>query len=103
MLRRLSSGPLVPSIDGADQTVSDFAIPCQRILSEARLYWSKGWAKKLAGITGRSPRTCYRWYAKSIRKRRVPDADDIIAIVAALRKEHAERGRIFEQFELQLS
>lgn len=87
-----------PSIAPADRTVSDLAISCQRILGEAKLYWSRNTAKTLSGITGKHPRTCYRWYAK--RGRREPDASDIIAIMEAMRAEWLQRGRIFEQFEL---
>ncbi len=84
---------------GADKSVSLFATPWQRILDEAKLYWPKNTAKELSGITGKSPRTCYRWYAK---RRLAPDAPDLLAIVAAMRDEWVKRGRIFEQFEFDL-
>lgn len=103
MLRRVESRSIAPSMGGTDQTVSDFAISCQRILAEARLYWPKDWAKKFSRLTGKSPRTCYRWCAKDAAKRREPEASDIIAIVAAMRAEYAARGKIFEQLQLDLS
>jgi len=87
-----------PSIVPADRTVSEFANPWQRILAEAAQYWPRYTAKHLARITGKSTRTCYRWLADL----REPDASDLIAIINAMRAEWTQRGRIFEQFNLDL-
>lgn len=89
-----------PSRTGTDSSVSLFATPWQRILDEAKLYWPRNTAKKLAKLTGKSPRTCYRWYAR--KRRQAPDAADLLAIVAAMRADWTERGKIFQQFEFDL-
>lgn len=78
---------------------SVFANSWQRILGEARLYWPRKTAEHLHTITGASLRTCYRWLADEAR----PDAAEILAVLHALRAAHNERGKIFEQFEFDLS
>lgn len=92
--------PARSSSRATDTSVSLFATPWQRILDEAKLYWPRDTAKKLSGITGRSPRTCYRWYSK--RHRQPPKSSELLAIVAAMRAEWSARGKMFEQFEFDL-
>lgn len=87
------------AIATTDRTGSVFAISWQRILAEAKLYWPRHTAKKLSKITGASVRTCYRWFTPAGPK---PDAREIILIMDELRAEYVARGKIFEQFELQL-
>jgi len=82
------------------KSVSLFATPWQRILDEAKLYWPRNTAKELSSITGKSPRTVYRWYAP--KRRQPPDAAVLLKIVAAMRADWVARGKMFEQFEFDL-
>ena len=96
----LSSPATAPSSAGTDIRVSLFAISWQQILAEAKLYWPRNTARKLHRLTGKSERTCYRWYSK--RAHQQPSASDLLAIVAAMRAEWTQRGKIFQQFEFDL-
>jgi hypothetical protein len=91
------------AIVGTDKSGSDCAVTWQRIFREAKLYWPKGTAKKIAGITGAGVRTTYRWLAMAHgRKGAKPHGAAVVAVVLALRAEYVARGRIFEQLELSL-
>lgn len=86
------------SIVATDKSGSVFAVSWQRILAEAKLYWSRNTAKHIARITGCGVRTAYRWMAGKAQ----PPAGAIVAIILALRAEYVARGRIFEQLDLDL-
>ncbi len=94
----LESISRAPSIAAAATSGSEFANQWQRILFEAERCWPKNTAKKLAGITGAGVRTCYRWLAYGAQ----PSSKRTLAILAELKREHAERGAWLEQFELDL-
>jgi hypothetical protein len=97
-MRTVSPSAIAPSIVATDRSGSVLAISWQRILREAKLYWPRNTAKELARITGASPRTCYRWMAERV----TPPSDALLDIILALRKAYIERGRIFEQLDLDL-
>lgn len=81
-----------------DRSGSIYAISWQRIIAEAALYWPKHTAKRIATITDYSVRQAYRWLAGDSE----PPAGALVAIVRAMRIEHEARGRMFEQFDLDL-
>lgn len=87
-----------PSIVGAATSGSLFASEWQRILFEAERCWPKHTAKRLSQITGAGVRTCYRWLAHKAQ----PSSRRTLAIIAELKREHAERGKWLQQFELDL-
>lgn len=87
-----------PSISPAATCGSNFANQWQRILREAEHCWPRHTAKRLASITGAGVRTCYRWLAGKAQ----PKSERTLAILAELRREHQERGKFLQQFELDL-
>lgn len=98
MLSSVSGAAIAPSRLRTDTNVSVFRISWQRILEQVRFTWPKKTAERLAAITGASVRTCYRWLRKG--RPTEPNAVQTLAILSALRDEHARRGRLLEQFEL---
>jgi hypothetical protein len=77
---------------------SKFAYSWQQILVQVRFSWPRKTAERLSHITGSGVRTCYRWLAGGAE----PGAPEVLAILSALRDEHAARGRMLQQFELNL-
>ena len=97
-MRASSALVAVASSEPTVKTVSVFEFSWQQILEQVRFTWPKKTAERLASITGASVRTCYRWLRKG--RPTQPDAIQTLAILSALRDEHARRGRLLEQFEL---
>lgn len=95
-MRVQSVKQLHPSIVAAASSGSNFTISWQQILVQIRFSWPRKTAQRLCSITGASLRTCYRWLAGEAE----PSAVETLAILSALRDEHAARGRLLQQFEL---
>ena len=98
-MRVVSTKRLPASIVAAATNGSTFVINWQQIVGQIRFTWPRKTAERLSAITGASLRTTYRWLAGTHE----PGAVETLAILSALRDEHAARGRLLAQFELFVS
>lgn len=87
-----------PSISPAARTCTLSNPDLHKIIGVVESVHSKGAAKWLQRVTGKSARTVAYWLARDYE----PRGEDTLKIAAALRAELAERQQRLQQFELQL-
>lgn len=101
-MRTLESISPSPSITPSARTCASLPASTpedlRRILQIVVSLHPSGTRKWLERATGASPRTVDYW----VQGRYLPRGDAALKIVAALRAEHEARGKVLQQFELDL-
>lgn len=97
-MREVCVASIVPPSRPTATCGRDSASQWHRILTEVERCWPRNTAKKLSTVTGGGVRTAYRWLARKAK----PSSTRTLAILAELKREHEERGKWLEQFELDL-
>ncbi len=93
-----SPAALAPSIIPSAGTCASSPDDLRRILQVVVSLHPIGARKWLERATGASPRTVDYW----VEGRYLPRGNAALKIVAALRAEHEARGKLLQQFELDL-